>query len=272
MANWIPKQVEVNSGLFGEFVTKQGYLTALFGVFLAVVCCSGLAFLTMTINPVEMWAPPNSRTIQEKKYFDTQFGPFYRVQQIIMYPTRPAEYGSKIGLVFEKDFLTEVFGVIKRVKELVAYTSDNRRVTLAEICHRPMGPGYDCLINSPTNYFSHQVEWLNKTFEPEPEAKTGDEEVFDYYDESAAPKKESEPAVKTYLDHLHDCIGNPYTTHSSFNISCLGSFGGPTFPYLVFGGEAGAETDVSLIQRDNDSDSAFSVHEVVCSHNFHSAE
>lgn len=118
VANWIPKQVEVNAGLFGEFLTRQSYLTTLFGVFLAVVCCSGLAFLSVTMNPVDMWAPPNSRTIQEKKYFDSHFGygppeddsktslfrPFYRVQQIIIYPKKE----NRAGLIFEKEFLIEV--------------------------------------------------------------------------------------------------------------------------------------------------------------------
>ena len=42
---------------------------------------------------------------------------------------------------------------MNRVRNLTVYLSDNKKVTLGDICHRPMGPGYDCLINSPTNYF-----------------------------------------------------------------------------------------------------------------------
>jgi len=36
----------------------------------------------VTINPIEIWAAPSSRSRIEKDYFDNRFQPFYRTEQI----------------------------------------------------------------------------------------------------------------------------------------------------------------------------------------------
>lgn len=84
------------------------------------------------------------------------------------------------------------------------------------------------------------------TFTPETKAKE-EEDEFDYFDYDSDSSTSTAEPKKTYIDHLHDCIGNPYTTLSSFNTTCLGTFGGPTFPYLVFGGETEDSKDVSRL-------------------------
>lgn len=38
-----------------------------------------------------------------------------------------------------------------------------------------------------------------------------------------------------YLDHLFECIRNPYTMHTKLRLNCLGDFGGPIQPYVVLG-------------------------------------
>lgn len=40
--------------------------------------------LSVTTNPVEIWAGPNSRSRLEKEYFDENFRPFYRTEQIFI--------------------------------------------------------------------------------------------------------------------------------------------------------------------------------------------
>lgn len=55
-----------------------------FGFVVAMGC--GIAFITITTDPVELWAAPNSRSRQEKTYFDSNFGPFYRTSQIFIRP------------------------------------------------------------------------------------------------------------------------------------------------------------------------------------------
>ena len=54
------------------------------GSVLSVLLTFGAVFLKVTIDPVELWAAPDSRSRLEKEYFDEQFGPFYRVEQVIL--------------------------------------------------------------------------------------------------------------------------------------------------------------------------------------------
>ncbi len=57
----------------------------LIGVFAACALTAGVLFLEVTIDPVELWASPESRSRQEKDYFDKSFTPFYRTEQIILH-------------------------------------------------------------------------------------------------------------------------------------------------------------------------------------------
>lgn len=44
----------------------------------------GALYLEVTINPVEIWAAPESRSRLEKDFFDQNFDPFYRTEQIFI--------------------------------------------------------------------------------------------------------------------------------------------------------------------------------------------
>lgn len=46
----------------------------------------GATMLQITVDPVELWANPNSRSRIEKDYFDSRFSPFYRTNQIFIKP------------------------------------------------------------------------------------------------------------------------------------------------------------------------------------------
>ncbi len=57
----------------------------LLGVTGALALTAGVVFLEVTIDPVELWAAPDSRSRLEKDIFDTNFSPFYRTEQIIIH-------------------------------------------------------------------------------------------------------------------------------------------------------------------------------------------
>lgn len=48
----------------------------------------GALQLQITVDPVELWASPSSRSRIEKDYFDSRFGPFYRTNQIFIKPNK----------------------------------------------------------------------------------------------------------------------------------------------------------------------------------------
>ena len=55
------------------------------GISVATALTVGVIYLEVTIDPVELGASPESRSRQEKDYFDKSFTPFYRTEQIILH-------------------------------------------------------------------------------------------------------------------------------------------------------------------------------------------
>ncbi|RCN39508.1 hypothetical protein ANCCAN_14571, partial [Ancylostoma caninum] len=241
MGAWIQDQLKYNGEMFGRFVVQHAWFAFLFGSFIAVISISGNVFLKFTNDPLEMWTSAHSLARQEKRVFEQSFGPFYRVEQIIMYPKSLEQvvdgpHGIRMGAVFHKTFMNEAFIILSRILGISATMADGRRVTLDDVCFRPMGHDYDCLIFSPTNYFQQNASLLNISItahiSAQPDAESDD---LDYYaDETEAPQEKIE--TRNYLDHIYDCIENPYNIETSTNMSCLGTFGGPIFPELIFGG------------------------------------
>lgn len=54
------------------------------GAIFVIACSCGILFLKITTDPVELWASPDSQSRREKTYFDRNFEPFYRTEQIIV--------------------------------------------------------------------------------------------------------------------------------------------------------------------------------------------
>lgn len=42
----------------------------------------GIKYLHITTDPVQLWASPHSRSRIEREFFDSNFSPFYRVEQV----------------------------------------------------------------------------------------------------------------------------------------------------------------------------------------------
>ena len=45
---------------------------------LAIILCIGMTRLKLTVDPIELWASPTSRSRIEKDFFESNFRPFYR--------------------------------------------------------------------------------------------------------------------------------------------------------------------------------------------------
>ena len=60
-------------------------MVLIFGLSVAAALTVGVVFLEVTIDPVELWASPESRSRQEKDYFDKSFTPFFRTEQVILH-------------------------------------------------------------------------------------------------------------------------------------------------------------------------------------------
>ncbi|KAJ1522993.1 hypothetical protein ONE63_002129 [Megalurothrips usitatus] len=175
----------------------------------------GFPYIELISNPVQLWASPVSQSRQEKDYFDSRFGPFYRAEQIFIKAVGLPEIQHNMtqgtinfGPVFNKDFLL-------KVRELQMAIQDLGRAEgypLEQICFAPLHNEFTgpitvekCTITSVWGYFQNSLEKFNSEGE-----KNG---------------------YKTnYLDQIYDCLQN------SYDPKCLAPYGGPAENLLVVGG------------------------------------
>ncbi|NXP53899.1 NPC1 protein, partial [Heliornis fulica] len=208
---------------WGAFCVRNPRPVILFSVVFIAMCCSGFVYIKATTNPVDLWSAPSSQARKEKEYFDTHFGPFFRTEQLIIqapnshpdtYSPYPSGADVPFGPPLTKEILHQVLDLQNAIVNINA-SFDNETVTLKDICLAPLAPyNNNCTILSVLNYFQNSHSVLDRTI--------GDE-FFVYAD---------------YHTHFLYCVRAPASLNdtSLLHDPCLGTFGGPVFPWLVLGG------------------------------------
>lgn len=69
---------------WGSFCVRYPSVVILGSLILVAVSSCGLFYMHITTDPVELWSSPASQARQEKNYFDSHFGPFFRTAQLII--------------------------------------------------------------------------------------------------------------------------------------------------------------------------------------------
>ncbi|XP_012371151.1 Niemann-Pick C1 protein [Octodon degus] len=208
---------------WGAFCVRNPGCVIFFSLVLIATCSSGLVFVRVTTNPVDLWSAPNSQARLEKEYFDTHFGPFFRTEQLIIqapntskhsYSPYPSGADVSFGPPLDKEILHQVLDLQIAIENIVAYYN-NETVTLQDICLAPLSPyNKNCTILSVLNYFQNSHAILDH--------EVGD----DFY------------VYADYHTHFLYCVRAPASLNdtSLLHDPCLGTFGGPVFPWLVLGG------------------------------------
>ncbi|XP_028659508.1 NPC intracellular cholesterol transporter 1 [Erpetoichthys calabaricus] len=208
---------------WGSFCVQHPLPIILLTLMFIAICCSGLAHMKITTDPVQLWSSPSSQARKEKDYFDSHFGPFFRTEQLIITtPHRnstnysPYPQGSNVpfGPPLAKDILHQVLDLQDDIENIQA-TYGNETIMLKDICLAPLSPyNNNCTILSVLNYFQNSRSVLDHSI--------GDE-FYVYAD---------------YHTHFLYCVRAPASLNdtSLLRDPCLGTFGGPVFPWLVLGG------------------------------------
>ncbi|KAK5136783.1 hypothetical protein LTR08_002079 [Meristemomyces frigidus] len=128
-------------------------ITIISSVLVVALLSLGWIRFALETDPVKLWVAPNSDAAQEKHFFDTNFGPFFRAEQaFLVNDTDP----SGPGPVLSYDTLRWWFDVERRVAVL---KSLGHEYTLEDVCYKPTGEA--CVVQSVTQYFSGSFDQLD---------------------------------------------------------------------------------------------------------------
>ncbi|XP_015795177.1 NPC intracellular cholesterol transporter 1-like [Tetranychus urticae] len=204
---------------WGYIVTSRPTLTIIIGAVSILITGLEVANISskITSDPVELWSSPESHARQEKLFFDTNFGPFYRVNQLIIKKTTNEpnfdyyanDKNYSFNPIFDKEFLLKTLELQQEITSLTAKL-DGETIKLNDICFSPLGNGL-CAVQS----------------------------VFGWFQENATHFDDDPNSNYTYLDHIISCLGNPFAPDDNlkpFHYPCLGEYGGPALPKVALGG------------------------------------
>ena len=105
---------------WGTLAAKYPLPVIILSIGFAVGLSTGVIYLQVTTDPIELWASPTSRSRVEKDFFDSNFRPFYRTSQVIIHAVPNEEeditrfnftdhlrQNMEFGPIFKKKFLKD---------------------------------------------------------------------------------------------------------------------------------------------------------------------
>ena len=158
-----PRQYRLSVKLRRAFY-KLGLLTASSPFATFVVMFTLMGFLTLgwtrfsiETDPVRLWVAPDSESKVQKDFFDQNFGPFFRPQQIFITSVATEEHDRAVTKkpVLSWDHLKFWFAVEADIRSL---RSSPNGYSLSDVCFRPAGPSGACVFQSITAWFDNDIE------------------------------------------------------------------------------------------------------------------
>ncbi|GBF63542.1 niemann-Pick type C-related protein [Trichophyton mentagrophytes] len=137
----------------GGICARFPALTITLTVIISLLLSLGWLRFAVETDPVRLWVSPNSAAAEEKHYFDSNFEPFYRIEQVFVVKDVDAD---KPEPVLDYETLGWWFDVENRVRRMISL---NRRLTLDDVCFNPTGRA--CVVQSVSGYFGGSFANVN---------------------------------------------------------------------------------------------------------------
>ncbi|GMM34920.1 sphingolipid transporter [Saccharomycopsis crataegensis] len=149
------KEVYVINGILEKWFGKLAFYCAFYPKFVIIttLIITGLlsacsTFVQLEKNPINLWVSSSSEGYKQKQYFDENFGPFYRTEQIYLY--------NETGPVLSYETIRWWFEAEKEITQKL--TTDG--VAYDDLCFKPTGEA--CVIESFTQYFSGDINRVDE--------------------------------------------------------------------------------------------------------------
>lgn len=161
---------------WGMLVASYPVTVIVISTGVVVALSSGIVFIQLTTEPIELWSSPDSRARQEKDFYDQNFGPFFRTNQVILTAKGRSNYtydslilGKKnFNGILSMDVLEELLMLQSELQNLEVWSEKHgRNISLQDVCYAPLNPQNpslsDCCVNSLLQYFQNNLTRLYMT-------------------------------------------------------------------------------------------------------------
>ncbi|ROV90169.1 hypothetical protein VSDG_08769 [Cytospora chrysosperma] len=138
----------------GHWAARFPGITIFSSLIVIIILSAGWVRFEIEKDPARLWVAPTSAAAQEKEFFDSHFGPFYRAEKVFLVnDTLP----SGPGPVLSYDTLVWWMQVEKDIAQL---ESETYRMRLHDVCLKPTGSA--CVVQSVAAYFENEPSLVDK--------------------------------------------------------------------------------------------------------------
>ncbi|KAH8170849.1 patched family protein [Sarocladium implicatum] len=143
---WINDKCDKTFYQLGHAAARFPAITIGASLVVVAILSAGWFRFELEVEPAKLWVSPTSAAAQEKAYFDTNFGPFYRMQKVFLVnDTQP----SGPGPVLSYETLQWWADIEKEIEQIESPTFGKY---LHDLCFKPMNDA--CAVESVTAYYS----------------------------------------------------------------------------------------------------------------------
>ncbi|GMJ02776.1 Niemann-Pick disease type C1-1 [Hibiscus trionum] len=135
---------------YGLWVARHPTLVLSLSVGMVLLLCLGLVRFKVETRPEKLWVGPGSKAAEEKRFFDSNLAPFYRIEQLIL-ATIPDPLDGKSPSIVTEENIKLLFEIQKKIDGIRGNYSGSM-ISLTDICMKPMGQ--DCATQSVIQYFN----------------------------------------------------------------------------------------------------------------------
>ncbi|MCO5565319.1 hypothetical protein L7F22_018992 [Adiantum nelumboides] len=152
----------------GRKCASAPYLTFAIALVLIAIANIGWTKFSVETDPIRLWVSPDSEARHRKSYFDEEFGPFYRTQQVFVMDESAAPLSGQRTLM-EKDEWEAALQTTSPalnwqrlewwadVEAAVRNLTTKDGISLKDVCFAPSGPGGPCVVQSVMGYFNDDL-------------------------------------------------------------------------------------------------------------------
>lgn len=137
---WLNDMLDQVFYQLGHFAARLPGLTIVTSLLLIALLSAGWFRFDLEKNPARLWVSPLSAAAQEKEYFDSNFGPFYRAEKIFLV--------NDTGPVLSYETLQWWTEVEKSIEKVQSPTFGDH---LQDLCLKPANNA--CVVQSVTAYW-----------------------------------------------------------------------------------------------------------------------
>ncbi|PFH50535.1 hypothetical protein AMATHDRAFT_144865 [Amanita thiersii Skay4041] len=163
-----PRHYPLNSFLrrifyqLGLTAATSPWLIFTIAFFLVGLLNVGWKYFKVETDPVRLWVSPLSTSKQQKVFFDENFGPFYRTEQIFVTaaPLNASIQGNTDphGPLLTWERLQYWFDIEEDIRSLRSRNGHR----LKDVCFKPAGLQGPCVVQSITAWFGNDLEDYNQ--------------------------------------------------------------------------------------------------------------